>query len=121
MLSTNYFVKMSDKSVQSCLKASLAIIEKYKWLIDLYVLDFFVDDHWSLISEKWKDLIDFLSPEDLAFLIDLESEEYVALDKVWPLEILALKASIKTYSLKRTPWSRKRLISALSITGKLVN
>ena len=111
---------MSDKSVQSCLKASLAIIEKYKWLIDLYVLDFFVDDHWSLISEKWKDLIDFLSPEDLAFLIDLESEEYVALDKVWPLEILALKASIKTYSLKRTPWSRKRLISALSTKGKFV-
>jgi len=104
--------------MQSCLKASLAIIEKYKWLIDLYVLDFFVDDHWSLISEKWKDLIDFLSPEDLAFLIDLESEEYVALDKVWPLEILALKASIKTYSLKRTPWSRKRLISALSIADQ---
>lgn len=38
--------------VQSYLKASLAIIEKYKWLIDLYVLDYFVDDHWSLLSDK---------------------------------------------------------------------
>ena len=107
--------KMSH--VQSHLEASLKIIEKYKWLIDLYVLDFFVDDHWSLISEKWRDLIDNLTPEDLAFLIDLESEVSVTFDKVWPLEILALKASIKAYSLKRTPWSRNRLISELSIKG----
>ena len=116
---------MNEKSfsVQSCLKASLAIIEKYKWLIDLYVLDFFVDDHWSLLSDKWKDLIDSLSPEDLAFMIDLETDNSTSLtlDKVWPLEILALKASIKAYSLKRTPWSRDRLTSALLIKGKFAN
>ena len=112
--------------VQSWLKASVAIIEKYKWLIDIYVLDFFVDNHWSLISDNWKDLIDVLTPEHLAFLIDLEndpnedakSENVVTLTKVWPLELLALKASIKTYSLKRRPWSRERLVSALSIKGE---
>ena len=112
--------------VQSWLKASVAIIEKYKWLIDIYVLDFFVDNHWSILSDNWKDLIDFLTPEHLAFLIDLEndqiedakSENVVTLTKVWPLELLALKASIKTYSLKRRPWSRERLVSALSIKGE---
>ena len=112
--------------VQSWLKSSVAIIEKYKWLIDIYVLDFFVDNHWSLISDNWKDLIDVLTPEHLAFLIDLEndpnedakSENVVTLTKVWPLELLALKASIKTYSLKRRPWSRERLVSALSIKGE---
>ena len=112
--------------VQSWLKSSVAIIEKYKWLIDIYVLDFFVDNHWSLLSDNWKDLIDVLTPEHLAFLIDLEndpnedakSENVVTLTKVWPLELLALKASIKTYSLKRRPWSRERLVSALSIKGE---
>ena len=111
--------------VQSWLKSSVAIIEKYKWLIDIYVLDFFVDNHWSLLSDSWKDLIDVLTPEHLAFLIDLEndqsdakSENVVTLTKVWPLELLALKACIKTYSLKRRPWSRERLASALSMKGK---
>ena len=105
--------------VQSWLKASVAIIEKYKWLIDIYVLDFFVDNHWSLLSDNWKDLIDVLTPEHLAFLIDLEEDaKSVTLTTVWPLELLALKASIKTYSLKRKPWSRERLVSALSIKGE---
>ena len=109
---------MDDKkhALQSCLKACLAIIEKYKWLIDLYVLDFFVDNHWSILSQKWKDIIDDLRPEDLAFMIDLENDaetETVVLDKVWPLEILALKASIKAYSLKRTPWKRSQLAESL--------
>jgi len=102
--------------VQSWLKSSVAIIEKYKWLIDIYVLDFFVDNHWSILSDNWKDLIDVLTPEHLAFLIDLENDaKSVTLTTVWPLELLALKASIKTYSLKRKPWSRERLVSALSI------
>ena len=124
-------MKLEEKKfgVQSWLKASVAIIEKYKWLIDIYVLDFFVDNHWALLSDKWKDLIDVLTPKDLAFLIDLEndrnedakSENVVTLTKVWPLELLALKASIKTYSLKRRPWSRERLASALSIKGENFN
>lgn len=128
LLSMKLDMNLEEKKfgVQSWLKASVAIIEKYKWLIDIYVLDFFVDNHWSLLSDNWKDLIDFLTPEHLAFLIDLEndpnedakSENVVTLTKVWPLELLALKASIKTYSLKRRPWSRERLVSALSIKGE---
>ena len=73
----------------------------------------------SHLSDNWKDLIDVLTPEHLAFLIDLENDaKSVTLTTVWPLEILALKASIKTYSLKRKPWSRERLVSALSIKGE---
>ena len=117
-------MNLEDKKfgVQSWLKSSVAIIEKYKWLIDIYVLDFFVDNHWFLLSDSWKDLIDVLTPEHLAFLIDLEEDQSdaksVTLTTVWPLELLALKASIKTYSLKRKPWSRERLVSALSIKGE---
>ena len=114
-------MKVEEKKfgVQSWLKSSVAIIEKYKWLIDIYVLDFFVDNHWALLSDNWKDLIDVLTPEHLAFLIDLEEDaKSVTLTTVWPLELLALKASIKTYSLKRRPWSRERLVSALSIKGE---
>ena len=114
-------MKVEEKKfgVQSWLKSSVAIIEKYKWLIDIYVLDFFVDNHWALLSDKWKDLIGVLTPEHLAFLIDLEEDaKSVTLTTVWPLELLALKASIKTYSLKRKPWSRERLVSALSIKGE---
>ena len=57
------FVKMVKFNAQNlenirvALKASLSIIQRYQWLIDLYVLDFFVDNHWSSISSNWRTFI----------------------------------------------------------------
>lgn len=89
------------------------ILDKYKWLLDLYVLDFFVDCHWEQIPESWKSFLNHLKPEDLAFLIDLNDEEKdYKMNRVWPLEFLALKASIKTYSLARQPWTKACLVKS---------
>ena len=51
LLSMKLDMNLEEKKfgVQSWLKSSVAIIEKYKWLIDIYVLDFFVDNHWSIL------------------------------------------------------------------------
>ena len=95
----------------------MVILDHYKWLIDLYVLDFFVDNHWAKISQIWKNFIDDLTAEDLAYLLDLEGKIQPRFKKVWPLEILALKSSIKAYSLQREPWSRSEISTKLNIQG----
>ena len=41
------------KMVSQCLK----LLEKFAWLLDCYVLDFFVDDHWSKIPQSWQDTL----------------------------------------------------------------
>ena len=103
------------EDIQVTLKASLSIISRYQWLIDLYVLDFFVDNHWSRISSNWRTFIDLADTQDLAFLLDLEGQVKWPSNKVWPLEILCLKASIKTYSLERQPLEQHELCSLLGL------
>ena len=39
--------------VSQCLK----LLEKFAWLLDCYVLDFFVDDHWSKIPRLWQETL----------------------------------------------------------------
>ena len=40
----------SAQMVSQCLK----LLEKFEWLLDCYVLDFFVDEHWSKIPLSWQ-------------------------------------------------------------------
>ena len=35
----------------------LRLLERFEWLLDCYVLDFFVDDHWSKIPRSWQDTL----------------------------------------------------------------
>ena len=41
------------KMVSQCLK----LLEKFAWLLDCYVLDFFVDDHWRKIPRSWQETL----------------------------------------------------------------
>lgn len=115
-----YDTKIHLKDLQKTTKLCINIVEQYKWLIDSYVLDFFVDEHWSKLPSSWKSFLDRATPDDLAFLIDLQNDEIAhSITHVWPLEILALKASIKTYSLKRNPIGRLELCKNLGLVQKL--
>ena len=114
-----YDTKYHLKDLQKTAKICATLIQRYRWLIDSYVLDFFVDDHWSKIPNNLKTFLDQATPEDLANLIELEvdnkkyPEKNINSKVVWPLEILALKAAIKTFSLKRTPITKSQLIENL--------
>lgn len=105
--------------LQDTLQSSLTLLDKYRSFIEFYVLDFFVDDHWSQISDTWRYFIDQISPKDMAFLLDLDQEDDTfQFANVWPLEILALKASIKAYALQRRPISRNLVAKALGIKNE---
>ncbi|KAH8416012.1 hypothetical protein KR222_006394 [Zaprionus bogoriensis] len=81
------------------LACSLQIVKQYEWLLDSYVLDFYVDDHWSKLPLSWQRHFEQLPVEQLGELLLGDAGARV----VWPLELLALRAVLRTYCISRTP------------------
>ncbi|XP_017097533.2 methyltransferase-like protein 25B isoform X1 [Drosophila bipectinata] len=82
------------------LNVSLRLLKEYEWLLDAYVLDFFLDDHWSKLPENWQLHFENLPLEHLCELLqnDHQNEKLT-----WPQELIALKRNIKELCISRTP------------------
>ncbi|XP_055380118.1 methyltransferase-like protein 25B [Condylostylus longicornis] len=89
---------IKEDYIKSILTSSLEIVRKYEWLINSYVLDFFVDRHWEKLPNSWKS-IEKVEPEKLCELL----EENVKFTVVWPLSILSLKVIFQKLALNRKP------------------
>ena len=103
--------------LKATVESSLALIEQYQWLVNTYVLDFFVDDLWARIPEEWQAFIDKAGPQDLAFLIgqDEENSRPVLPVEEWPSEILSIKDAITRLSLSRKAASRSQVALELGL------
>jgi len=87
--------------VKKRLSDCLQLLEHYEWLINSFVLDFFIDSHWNHLPSSWKDVLTNITPRDLADWMDhKETPKY---NEPWPLSLLALKQTIKHLSVARTP------------------
>ncbi|KAK7066453.1 Ribosomal RNA adenine dimethylase domain-containing protein 1 [Halocaridina rubra] len=86
---------------KSFIAKSLKLLDIYRSLLDTYVLDFFTEDLWSCIDPKWSGVFELLSPKQLAEF--LSKDEILKTERVWPLSLLALRASAFTYALPRKP------------------
>merc|ERR1719154_15499 len=92
-----YNVDKVKKRLSDC----LLLLEHYEWLINSFVLDFFIDSHWNHLPSSWKDVLTNITPHDLADWLDhKETPKYT---EPWPLSLLALKQTIKYLSLPRAP------------------
>ena len=92
----------SAEGVRVRLSACLRLVRQYEWLIDCYVLDFFVEDHWSRIPSEWRDTLASLSWEQIQSWLNPASHT-VKSQSPFPLSLLALKSSVKALSLTRSP------------------
>ncbi|KAH8340072.1 hypothetical protein KR067_008001, partial [Drosophila pandora] len=81
------------------LDVSLKLMKKYEWLLDAYVLDFFLDDHWSKLPENWQLYFKDIPLEHLCELLQTEQTEKLS----WPQELLDLKRNLKELCISRTP------------------
>ncbi|TMW39320.1 hypothetical protein DOY81_015600, partial [Sarcophaga bullata] len=107
-------VKFSATDLQIKLQKSLNIIRKYDWLINSYVLDFYVDDHWSKLPNSWRECFTSLPPEDLCFLLDSDTNN--AVNRVWPLSLLSLKRAFKELCVRRQQTCKHTLPSSSLLT-----
>lgn len=85
-----------EEAVKSCIKMSLNVIRKFDWLLDLYVLDFFVDDHWNKLPASWKENFRNLDPQQLGNVLSQQPTMHV-----FPLSFLALVGVVNALSLPR--------------------
>eukprot|EP00095_Tigriopus_kingsejongensis_P000323 snap_masked-scaffold292_size219010-processed-gene-1.16 protein:Tk00323 transcript:snap_masked-scaffold292_size219010-processed-gene-1.16-mRNA-1 annotation:"nhl repeat-containing protein 2" len=86
----------------------LELINTYRWFIDAYVLDFFIESHWDRIPVSWQLWLRSIGPRELAQWLDLHST--LTLPGPPPLSILALRASLSALSLRRAPLETPELI-----------
>ncbi|XP_063221430.1 methyltransferase-like protein 25B [Bacillus rossius redtenbacheri] len=78
---------------------SLKTVEYYKWLLDSFVLDYFVDDHWAKLPSTWRETLNNVEPHELCGLLGSEPAQCHGV--VWPLSLLAFRAAGRTLVLPR--------------------
>ncbi|XP_034244273.1 protein RRNAD1-like [Thrips palmi] len=84
-----------ETSALKCLK----LIQHYKWLLDAFVLDFFTENHWGLLPLSWRETLHDTSLEELGSWISMTESKC---ERVWPLSLLSLRASVKALSIPRS-------------------
>ncbi|XP_050340929.1 methyltransferase-like protein 25B isoform X2 [Bactrocera neohumeralis] len=87
-------------SLRSKLCSCLQILRLYDWLVNSYILDFYIDNHWNKLPESWRLHLEQLHPEELATLLNYNkfSKQKHA---VWPLSLLALRHLLLQLSIPR--------------------
>ncbi|XP_077293391.1 methyltransferase-like protein 25B [Arctopsyche grandis] len=89
--------------LQTRITSSLLIVDKYGWLLNTRVVDFFVDDHWNKLPNSWRETLKNVDlPEIGDFLLGGQPK------RVFPLSILALLVNVKNLSLSRIPTDNER-------------
>ncbi|KAL8184907.1 UNVERIFIED_CONTAM: hypothetical protein K2H54_032001 [Gekko kuhli] len=81
------------------------LLRRYRFLLDAPVIEFFTDDLWDRLPLSWKGaLTDLPSPQLAALLLDNHTApREVSYHSVWPLSLLAFKATAHALAFPRGP------------------
>jgi hypothetical protein len=86
-------VKIIEEKIKRC----AAFVEKYEWLSESFVVDFFTQNIWDTkIPASWSSALANVKPSDLEQLLDYESDiKLCGLE--WPPEILEMREKGKLF------------------------
>ncbi|KOB72208.1 Protein RRNAD1 [Operophtera brumata] len=84
------------ETIQLCINMCLKVIRMYDWMLDLFVLDFFVDDHWNKLPLCWRESFQNTDPQQLGRVLSGKPT-----NKVYPLSLLALISSVEALGIPR--------------------
>ncbi|XP_050669749.1 methyltransferase-like protein 25B isoform X1 [Leptidea sinapis] len=94
------------------IEMSLKVIQHHRWLMDLYVVDFFTENHWELLPLAWRECFCDIDPQTLGYIIrDLPTNH------ILPLSFLALMKVIKSLSFPRQSVNRVESNEKQSVIG----
>uniref|UniRef100_A0A8C0IYI0 Methyltransferase like 25B n=1 Tax=Chelonoidis abingdonii TaxID=106734 RepID=A0A8C0IYI0_CHEAB len=83
------------------------VLSLYGSIVDSYVIEFFTDNLWEKLPYSWQAVLtDLPSPQLAAVLLEKGKPEEVCYSVVWPLSLLAFKATAHTLAFSRTPRGR---------------
>ncbi|XP_017073213.1 protein RRNAD1 isoform X2 [Drosophila eugracilis] len=86
--------------VKEKLEQSLALLKKYEWLLDAYVLDFYLDDHWNKLPDVWQQHLENIPMEYLSELLQNEDQDHQV---KWPVELMVLQQELRKLCINRAP------------------
>ncbi|XP_075763636.1 methyltransferase-like protein 25B isoform X2 [Pelodiscus sinensis] len=83
------------------------VLSLYGSIVDSYIIEFFTDNLWGKLPCSWQAVLtDLPSPQLAALLLEKGKPEEVCYSMVWPLSLLAFKATAHTLAFSRTPCGR---------------
>lgn len=88
------------QNLQEYAKLVCSFLHSYSSLIEAYVLDYFVSNHWGQLPLLWQETAADLEPQDLGRF--LNKEEPLISKQVYPLSLLAFRASAFALSFPRS-------------------
>ncbi|GCB81469.1 hypothetical protein scyTo_0022512 [Scyliorhinus torazame] len=83
--------------------AIVRLLSSYSHLLDTYVVEFFSENLWEKVPRSWQATLSNLTSPQLSTLL-LEQGPCVGCESVWPLSLLAYRASAHALSFSRQPW-----------------
>ncbi|XP_078612110.1 methyltransferase-like protein 25B [Branchiostoma floridae x Branchiostoma japonicum] len=89
---------------------------QYSWLLDAYVCEFFTEKHWDKIPESWRHVLHDIAPQEIADDL-LCSSGRGARTTVWPLSLLAFRATAHSLTLPRQACDLSTLLGQLGADG----
>lgn len=98
MLLSSVDVIRCDHSTLSALSRHLGLclklLKQFEWLLDAYVVDFFISNDWERLPKAWRETLEAMQPSELATWLETHKPALpaiVALRKPIPLSLLALR------------------------------
>ena len=85
-------------AVQQC----CTFLQHYQFLTEMYIVEFFTNDHWQKLPLLWKNFLISLEPPDIGKLLLMPTAKHKQ-DSVCPLSLLAFKKCTQIFSISRTP------------------
>ncbi|XP_062848541.1 protein RRNAD1 [Trichomycterus rosablanca] len=95
------FVSLSEEQQKELAKRLVSFLFIYKHISDSYIIEFFSENLWETLPKGWqKALEDLTAPQVAELLLDNQTKNRVY-PTVWPLSLLALRATAHTLTFPR--------------------
>ncbi|CAH0405171.1 unnamed protein product [Chilo suppressalis] len=98
--------------VENYIEKSFSVIRTYDWLLDLYVLDFFVDNHWNKLPLSWRESFNDIDPSTLGHILSGKPANIIL-----PLSFLALKRTVDLLSIPRQQKTNMNITNECGYVG----
>ncbi|XP_046434641.1 methyltransferase-like protein 25B [Neodiprion fabricii] len=84
-------------SVRETVRQIFIVLDKYRWLLDAYIVDFYEADLWERLPGGWSDFFKDITPGELGSWILNEGSSV----RVWPLSLQALRRVVGILQIHR--------------------
>ncbi|XP_041962338.1 protein RRNAD1 isoform X2 [Alosa sapidissima] len=94
---------LTDEQQRHVAKSVTNLLSLYKHISDSYIIEFFSENLWESLPLSWQEPLNQLSPPQIADLLLDKSVTNRGYPSVWPLSLLAFRASAHALAYPRVP------------------